>query len=76
MLLAGALAFAGVAVLAYGIVVAAQGLSIMGQRFSLLAYLGLGYWAALAGLVVACVGAYASFRPLPTHGGPTTSGAS
>lgn len=78
VLLAGAFAFAGVAVLVYGIVVAAQGMSIMGQRFSLLAYLGLGYWTALAGLVVACVGAYVTFRPLPTGGGPrpTTSGAS
>lgn len=62
-ILAGALAVAGVGVLLYGIVVAAQGISILGHRFSLLGYLGLGYWSTLIGLIVTCAGAYATLRP-------------
>lgn len=63
VVLAGVLAAAGVVVLLYGIFVAAQGTRILGERFSLLGYLGLGYWSTLLGLLVTCAGACTTFRP-------------
>lgn len=68
VVLAGMLAVAGVAVLLYGIIVAAQGTLVFGQRFSLLGYLGLGYWSTLVGLLVTCAGAYTTFRPSTPDG--------
>src|SRR6266508_4748171 len=57
-LLAGLLSLAGVGVLLYGVVLAAQGTDLLGRRLSLLGYLGIGFWSALAALVMTSAGSY------------------